>query len=240
MSWLTLRISNDTRQNRRLPATVRFYDHDNSGCLQSPPVSQAYPTVPGRSRTAIASSARIRTRFRYRNVDFINGGVDVVCADSIDDRGDINLDGQAYTIADVVLFSNYFVHGIGVFEHFQASAAASDVNADGLPLSVADLVYLTRVVIGDALPYPKLDPVTAKVNYNGSVLSVDQKMGAAFVTIEGNVTPELLANNMDMSYGMLRQTVTPTSSWYNIGKESFQGGFHQCRRPGAQRRVRHL
>ena len=170
------------------------YDYDNS--MNIADGSQAFPTYLGAPDECLVGDKDVPVRF----VDFINGGVDIVCADSIDDRGDINLDGQAYTIADVVLFSNYFVHGIGVFEHFQASAAASDVNADGLPLSVADLVYLTRVVIGDALPYPKLDPVTAKVNYNGSVLSVDQKMGAAFVTIEGNVTPELLANNMEMLY----------------------------------------
>ncbi|MCK4460195.1 MAG: hypothetical protein KAW46_00235, partial [candidate division Zixibacteria bacterium] len=74
-------------------------------------------------------------------VDFINGGVDIICADSIDARGDINLNGNSNEIADAVLFSNYFVKGLVVFNvNVQGQIAASDVNADGLTLSVADLV----------------------------------------------------------------------------------------------------
>jgi hypothetical protein len=196
------------------------YDYDNT--MNIADGSAMFPTYLGAPTECLAGDKDVPVRF----VDFINGGVDIVCADSIDDRGDINLDGQAYTIADVVLFSNYFVHGIGVFEHFQASAVASDVNADGLPLSVADLVYMTRVVIGDALPYPKLDPVVAKVNYNGSVLSVDQKMGAAFVTIEGNVTPELLANNMEMLYAFdATEGVTRVLISSTVKNQTFDGAF---------------
>ena len=56
-----------------------------------------------------------------RIVDFQNGGIDIVCADSIDARGDINLNEIANEIADAVLFSNYFIYGLGVF----------DVNVEG-------------------------------------------------------------------------------------------------------------
>jgi len=84
-------------------------------------------------------------------VDFQNGGVDIVCADSIDARGDINLNGWGYEIADAVMFTNYFIQGISAFgTHPEGSIAASDTNADGLALTVADLVYLIRVVVGDA------------------------------------------------------------------------------------------
>ena len=41
-----------------------------------------------------------------RCVDFTNGGIDIICADSIDARGDINLNGLAYEVADAVMFSN--------------------------------------------------------------------------------------------------------------------------------------
>jgi len=158
--------------------------------------SAEFPTFLGAPDACLAGDKDRPVRF----VNFKNGGIDIVCADSIDARGDLNLNGTAYEISDVVLYSNYFVYGIGVFTHYQAQVAASDVNADGIPLSVADLVYLTRVVVGDALPYPKTAPMAANLSTNGSVLSVDEQMGAAFVTIEGNVTPELLADNMEMLY----------------------------------------
>jgi len=128
-----------------------------------------------------------------RDIDFFNGGIDIACADSIDARGDINLNGFGYEIADAVLFSRYFVYGLPVFVINQAGQiAASDANADGLVLTVADLVYLIRVVVGDEQPYDKVSPVTATyVNDNGT-LSVDAEMGAALVVVKGNVVPENL------------------------------------------------
>jgi hypothetical protein len=137
-----------------------------------------------------------------RGVDFCNGGIFIACADSIDARGDLNLNEIGYEIADAVLFSNYFVYGIGVFtKNVQGQIAASDVNADGIALSVADLVYLIRVVVGDALPYPKVAPVQAAytVSANGTV-NVEGTMGAAFIVADGNVTPNLHASNMEMVY----------------------------------------
>ena len=66
----------------------------------------------------------------------------------------------------------------------------------------------------------------AKVNYNGSVLSVDQKMGAAFVTIEGNVTPELLANNMEMLYAFdATEGVTRVLISSTVKNQTFDGAF---------------
>ena len=60
------------------------------------------------------------------------GGIDIVCADSIDDRGDINLNGVANEVADAVLLGNYFVYGLSVFTiNIEGQIAASDVNADG-------------------------------------------------------------------------------------------------------------
>jgi hypothetical protein len=84
---------------------------------------------------------------------FINGKIKIICPGDIDDRGDINLNGLAYEIADAVLYSNYFISGPSVFTiNVAGQTAASDVNADGTPLTVADLVYLIRVITGDALP----------------------------------------------------------------------------------------
>ncbi|MCB2231579.1 T9SS type A sorting domain-containing protein [bacterium] len=142
-----------------------------------------------------------------RCVDYTNGGFKIICADDIDDRGDLNLDNIAYTIADVVMFTNYFIYGVQAFGtglQIEAATAASDVNADGLSLTVADLVYLIRVVVGDAAPIPKLDPnaaYEADVSLTSGVVTIDNagtKIGAMYLLLEGNVTPELHPNASGM------------------------------------------
>lgn len=140
-------------------------------------------------------------------IDFVDGGIDIVCADSIDARGDLNLNNIAYEIADVVLYANYFVYGQSVFSgNLDGHNVASDVNADGLTLTVYDLVYMIRVVVGDALPYPN-----SAVNYpqqvngsythyqNGNItIENDLQIGGAHIVVKGNITPTLLAENMTM------------------------------------------
>ena len=168
-----------------------------------------------------------------QDIDFVNGGIDIVCADSIDARGDLNLDGLAYTIADAVMYSNYFVDGLtalvfitevnqyGYVPGYAGSIAASDVNADGLALTVADLVYLIRVVVGDAQPYPKVNPQASL--YVGESLTVDGQMGGAFIVIAGDHTPTLLANNMEMKSSFDGEN-TRVLVWSQTG-ESFTGEF---------------
>ncbi len=167
-----------------------------------------------------------------RLVDFQNGGVDIVCADSIDARGDVNLNEIANEIADAVLFTNYFVYGIGVFDINPAGqTAATDVNADGIALSVADLVYLIRVIVGDALPYPKevTNEVISKnasyIHTKSGVMSIaDQTdISAAYLVVEGNVTPELLVDNMEMKYAY--DGVNTRVLVYSTEGNSFAGEF---------------
>jgi len=133
-------------------------------------------------------------------VDFYNGGVDIVCIEPINARGDLNLNGIANEIADQVIFTQYFFEGLSAFgNRVQESVAASDVNADGKVLTYQDLVYLTRIIIGDALPFPKRavgasvdayfqqDSTNHKVVVNCSV-----PLAGAFMLIRGNVTPTFL------------------------------------------------
>jgi hypothetical protein len=143
-----------------------------------------------------------------RCANFYNGGIDIICADSIDSRGDINLNGVDYEIADAVMFTNYFIYGLSAFQgHVDGSMAASDVNGDGLTLTVADLVQLIRVVIGDALPLPKVGAevaVKVSTDENGIMaVSGDIAMGAAFVVVKGYVTPALGSDaaHMALNYG---------------------------------------
>ncbi|MFQ5452946.1 MAG: hypothetical protein ACE5D6_02015, partial [Candidatus Zixiibacteriota bacterium] len=94
-----------------------------------------------------------------RCVEFTYGGICIIPPSNQADRGDINLNGVAYEIGDAVLFSNYFIYGLSVFTiDLARQIASTDVNADGLTLSVADLVLLIRIIIGDADPFPKLIP----------------------------------------------------------------------------------
>lgn len=132
------------------------------------------------------------------DVSFNNGSVQIHCVD-IDLRGDLNLNNVANEMADAVLYSNYFIYGIGAFTvNTEGQIAASDVNADGVALSVADLAYLVRIINGDAIPRQDLILVDAILTNNNGTLFIDKEMGAVLVVIEGNVTADLKAANMTM------------------------------------------
>ncbi|MFQ5500028.1 MAG: T9SS type A sorting domain-containing protein, partial [Candidatus Zixiibacteriota bacterium] len=159
-----------------------------------------------------------------------NGGIDIVCADSIDARGDLNLNGISNEIADAVVYTNYFVYGLSAFNvNLEGQIAASDVNADGLTLSVADLVYLIRIVVGDANPFPKVvETVNAEYTHNrAGVMSVvgETQMGAAFVVVEGDASPELLASDMEMRYNY--DGVNTRILVYSMQANDFSGDFLQ-------------
>ena len=170
-------------------------------------------------------------------IDFFNGGIDIVCADSIDARGDINLDGVAYTVADAVMLTNYFVNGLsalvyidtpnmyGQIPGYAGSVAASDVNGDGLTLTVADLVTLIRVIVGDENPLPKLVSVDANFSYtNKNVISAgDVEMGAALVIVSGEANPRLLADGMEMKSSFDGQNTRILI--YSMNGNSFTGDF---------------
>ncbi len=73
-----------------------------------------------------------------------------------DDRGDINLNGIANEIGDVVLYTNYFIYGNSVWDPVWKDVQwlASDINDDGIILTIADLIYLIRIITGDEQPFP--------------------------------------------------------------------------------------
>ncbi|UCD94658.1 MAG: hypothetical protein JSU69_00990 [Candidatus Zixiibacteriota bacterium] len=90
-----------------------------------------------------------------RFADYANGGIDILCDSIIGYRGDINLNGVAYEIADYIVFTNYFLYGLSAFTlNIEAQIAATDVNADEIPLTLQDYMYLIRVITGDFVPYP--------------------------------------------------------------------------------------
>lgn len=118
--------------------------------------------------------------------------------------GDLNLNTIPYEISDAVLYSNYFVYGKGVFfRDFDLHRMVSDINQDGEYLHVSDLIYLIRIIIGDADPYsrPSFEP-TRRVEYtvNHDIYSAQGDLCMISMTVEGKQTPELLDGNKEMLY----------------------------------------
>jgi hypothetical protein len=115
-------------------------------------------------------------------VIFQNGGFDIVCTGYPEAYGDLNLNGIAGEIADLELYAQYFLHGIKVFpqdpQKLQAVTKISDVNGDGLPFTVADYVYLIRVILGDPLPRAQLHPLADRVELtlNRGIVSAESSV----------------------------------------------------------------
>jgi hypothetical protein len=192
----------------------------------------AFPTYQGPHFDCFGNSPEDCEKPGPESIILVNGGVDIICGGDIDGRGDVNLNGIDNEIADAVLFANYFVQGLGVFVvNVNGQIAATDVNADGLTLSVADLVYLVRIIVGDAIPYAdgqsltKIGTATTAYTINNGIMNVSTETGAALVVVEGNVTPTNLTDNMTMLYNSDGQT-TRILFW-NQNAESFIGDFLQ-------------
>ena len=99
--------------------------------------------------------------------------------------GDVNLNEQAYEIADAVLFSSYMLYGSGVFtKDPMMQIATTDCNRDGIPLQLADLQYLIHIIIGDAEPYERLVPDTVRFRNDNGELTIDGSVGSAVVVID--------------------------------------------------------
>ncbi|MFH1701315.1 MAG: T9SS type A sorting domain-containing protein [Candidatus Zixiibacteriota bacterium] len=188
---------------------------------------------PGMYGAPVACETRTDKGAPIRFIDFFNGGIDIIDKDKIDDRGDINMNGLANEIADAVMFTNYFITGLSAFGvHVDGSIAASDVNADGTALTIADLVYLVRVIIGDALPYATkpapgtlFDVKTQLVNGNMNV-SVETGVDAGAALFVFNVTGDagtpVLHNNMDVVSSFENNELRVLV--YNIGSEAITSG----------------
>ena len=140
-------------------------------------------------------------------VYFHNGCIEIICTEDIDARGDVNLNGIANEVADAVVFTNYFINGLAAFTiNIDGQIAATEVNGDGIPLSVADLIYLIKVIVGDAIALPKLtpgDPVKFTTNGVDVSLASETAIGGALFVFDGEITPRLAdnANHMELVYG---------------------------------------
>jgi hypothetical protein len=83
------------------------------------------------------------------SLEFLDGGVYAYYESG--KTGDINLNGLTYEVADWVLFHTFLLEGESVLTDPEQQAANSDVNCDALPWSIADLLYMNRVILHDAV-----------------------------------------------------------------------------------------
>ena len=134
-----------------------------------------------------------------RLIDFYSGGINVMCLDSL--RGDLNHNFTAFELTDVRLYIYYFIHGEGVFDRNRSyQIASADINSDGDSPTLADLVYMFRVMDGDAVPYHYLKPAGTGYRLDDGVFHIERNVGAAYFVIEGNDIPILLNNSATMGY----------------------------------------
>lgn len=191
------------------------YDWENHVPIHADDVFPTYKGAPDECLAIPAKTAPVR------KIDFTSGRVEILCGDSIDTRGDVNLNGLAYEIADYVLFQLYFLHGLSAFTiDVDEQIAATEVNGDGMELTMRDLIYIWRVIIGDALPLPKnaggISPDTAVFIQDmdaGTVrLFYPDTLAGAYLRFIGDIFPTY-AGDMAFAYhldtGFTHVLITP-------------------------------
>lgn len=134
--------------------------------------------------------------------------------------GDLNLNGVPFEQDDIDLYIDYFCNGLSVFSiNIEEQIAASDANQDGTSLSVVDFMYM---LLRDSAA---TDVVTAYSSRCEGIVSVESSVGigAALLEFEGEITPVLMADNMQMCYGF--DSTNTRVFLYSHSGESFTGDF---------------
>ncbi len=145
--------------------------------------------------------------------DLSDGGITFKCDVDPIVIGDVNANGFSYEIGDAVLFANYFISGISVFssdpEIRERQIASSDINRDGLTLSIADLVFLLRILAGDAQPLggSKITPLAQSVDllFDGHLVETNSPvdLGAVLMTFKGKATKlEPIITGLQVKWGV--------------------------------------
>lgn len=194
-------VSGDT-----LLISSRVFDFDNHGFLEdlNNEITDTICRYPFSYGGACASCDRVLGQ-KYqaaRQIVFRNGVVEMVCLTVEDYGGDLNLNGVAYEIADAALYADYFMSGLNALDpnpqYRAAQISTSDVNQDSLTLTPADLVTLIRIIVGDALPFSRLEPFhsTATVIETGPEFSLTTPDAVAAVYLEFDIAGVYTVTNL--------------------------------------------
>jgi hypothetical protein len=219
------------RSGNTLAMSRMVYDHNGTVLTQT---KYELPGIFGAPNNCFEGGPPDQTRL----IDFYSGGFDMVCSDEIClERGDINCNMVSYEIADAVEFISYFVLHFWSPPRPPCFSKNSDINNDGILLSVADLVYLVRVIIGEATPYPKMLPPSDRLNIaserGGDEIKlwydspVDVRGISLSFKIDGTAgIPNLGSSveDMDLKYDSNGDQMSVLI--YNIGPNSMPAGNH--------------
>ncbi|MGB5107054.1 MAG: hypothetical protein WBP29_11220 [Candidatus Zixiibacteriota bacterium] len=182
--------------------SVNAASYPGADCSQRYPVSLSGPCPNGCTRN--------RGMVDSPNIVFKNGGVDIMCNGNIVAPGDLTLNDIPYEVADFNLMARWLAYGDSVLDinpqFRQAQIEMSDANQDGTTGSVADMVYLVRVIVGDALPFPKLMPyqqsaLIEKLNDTIYIESNDSLAGVLILSKAGDETGFENLSNLEMVVG---------------------------------------
>jgi hypothetical protein len=145
-------------------------------------------------------------------ITYNNGFVNILSLGQIN-VGDINLNGVAYEISDVIYFTNFFMNPIK-YPLNPLQRANSDVNHDNVGGTIGDLVSLINIVISGTTPSPKTlsgEDLTASISTetHGNGMEVMTRSGCAVGAVLLNLRTsedfgadniENLTGNMTVDY----------------------------------------
>jgi hypothetical protein len=134
-----------------------------------------------------------------------------------------------------VVFTEYFMHPDSMLSEFACFQDASDIFADGIPLTVADLQYLIRIINGDAMFDPCRNDTLLALQLNSQTtadqLRIDYDspvdVGIVYLVLEcsGQIGTPMLetgASYMDIKY--IQDGNEVRILIYNIGSETIDAG----------------
>jgi hypothetical protein len=181
-----------------LAIETAVWTHNGTGYAECTTVPTEFPTYFGAMDSCIEFQPPNRP-LRQRCLHLFNGGVQIARRHGVGEIGDVNLNMRPFEIADAVVFKNYFIEGEATFRiSVERQSRATDANRDGDLLTIADLVYMFRIIIGDAVPYNQLEPEASIYRYENDTLSIHEPVGAVFVLAPGNVTPVNLTDSLEI------------------------------------------
>lgn len=183
-----------------------------------------------------------------KSIEFYNGEISIACVGSIDIRGDINLNEIMFEREDSELLIDYFLFGRSVFEvSLEGQIAATDVNADGIPCTILDLVFLNLFLdekIPEEMDYSDFEvsggywrklilkhkestfPALYIHNKNSHkvLISTPDTLGGAYLIFDGHIVPELKAITMQMRYNFDEESNQTKVVIYTFDRKFFTQG----------------
>jgi len=150
-------------------------------------------------------------RIEQEEIEYNDGWIQIHDIGDIN-VGDINLNGIAFEISDVIYFTNYFINPY-LYSFSALQYANSDVNQDGFAATVADLVTLINTVVsgGAAAKVNVQEDLTASLETRTAdgrtdfVYEADFPVGGVLVIMETSDILEYeniynVDNNMTVDY----------------------------------------